>query len=196
MMRLGGSKLAAKERRITMKDSMMNEGSTRTARRVVAGLNSEGKSTVLLDEQTATRVVLPAFTVNDVWRLDAIPATFSSDGTLGSELQLEPPAAGLVVRLVTFPPDSQVDSAEYAASISDLHGADALSDSDEIVGLHRTDTVDIVTVLDGDLYAVYEDGEVLLHPGDTVINRGIKHAWSVRGDKPVTVVAVMLAANN
>lgn len=49
-----------------------------------------------------------------------------------------------------------------SASIGDLHGEDANAASDEIVGLHATETVDIATILDGEIYAVYEAGEVLL----------------------------------
>ncbi|WP_338050760.1 hypothetical protein [Rhodococcus pseudokoreensis] len=48
-------------------------------------------------------------------------------------------------------------------------------------------------MIDGEIYAIYETGETLLRPGDTVINRGIKHAWSNRTDKPVMMVAVMVA---
>lgn len=171
---------------------MTGEHVTKTARRVIAGLDANGRSTVVLDENTSTRVALPAFTVNDVWRVDQLPARMSADDTLTAEVELEPPAAGLVVRLATFPPDSEIDPDVYAESIGNLHGEDAKADDDTIVGLHATETVDIATVIDGEIYAIYETGEVLLRPGDTVINRGIKHAWSNRTDKPVTMVAVML----
>ncbi|MGV9292579.1 cupin domain-containing protein [Amycolatopsis sp. NPDC003676] len=60
-----------------------------------------------------------------------------------------------------------------------------------VAGLHETPTIDVATILDGEIHAVYETGEVLLRAGDTVINRGIKHAWSNKTDKPVTMVAVM-----
>ncbi|WP_306361804.1 cupin domain-containing protein [Nocardia sp. CC227C] len=173
---------------------MSGEHLARTARRVIAGLDADGKSTVVVDETTATRVALPAFTVNDVWRVDTLPARMSDGDTLGAEVELDPPAAGVVVRLATFPPDTEIDPAVYAESIGDLHGEDAKADDDTIVGLHATETVDIATIIDGEIYAIYETGETLLRPGDTVINRGIKHAWSNRSDKLVTMVAVMLPA--
>ncbi|QSE80567.1 cupin domain-containing protein [Rhodococcus koreensis] len=172
---------------------MSGEHLKKTARRVIAGVDADGKSTIVVDETTGTRVALPAFSVNDVWRVDALPAVFTDDDTLESEVELAPPASGLVVRLATFPPDSEIDPAVYAASIGNLHGEDAKADSEEIVGLHATETVDIATIIDGEIYAIYETGETLLRPGDTVINRGIKHAWSNRTDKPVTMVAVMVA---
>jgi hypothetical protein len=175
---------------------MSGDHEKKTARRVISGVDADGKSTILTDENTKTRVALPAFTVNDVWRLDSLPGTFGAGDALKSEVELEPPAQGLVVRLATFPPDSEIDPALYAESIGDLHGQDANAGSDEIVGLHATETIDIATILDGEIYAVFETGETLLRAGDTVINRGNKHAWSNRTDKPVTMVAVMLPAGN
>lgn len=175
---------------------MSGEHLQRTARRVITGVDADGKSTILTDETSETRIALPAFTVNDVWRLDSLPATFDSGDTLKPDVELEPPAQGLVVRLATFPPDSEIDPALYAESIGDLHGEEANAGGDEIVGLHATETIDIATILEGEIYAVYETGETLLQAGDTVINRGNKHAWSNRTDKPVTMVAVMLPAGS
>ncbi|MEU2089971.1 cupin domain-containing protein [Nocardia beijingensis] len=175
---------------------MGGEHLNKTARRVIAGLDADGKSTVVADENTATRVALPAFTVNDVWRVDSLPGRYQDEDTLKPDVELDPPANGLVVRLATFPPDSEIDPAVYAESIGNLHGEDANADSEGIVGLHATETIDIATILDGEIYALYETGETLLRAGDTVINRGIKHAWSNRTDKPVTMVAVMLPAKD
>ncbi|MET9262574.1 cupin domain-containing protein [Amycolatopsis sp. NPDC004079] len=112
--------------------------------------------------------------------------------TLEADVELDPPARGLVVRLATFPPDNEIDPAVYAESIGNLHGEEANSSSaEEIAGLHETPTIDVATILDGEIHAVCETGEVLLRAGDTVINRGIKHAWSNKTDKPVAMVAVM-----
>jgi hypothetical protein len=93
-------------------------------------------------------------------------------------VELDPPAKGFVVRLATFPPDSAVDKEQYAASIDSLHGADANVEDEEAMGMHFTDTV-----------------ETLLRTGDTIINRGNKHAWSNRTNAPATVVATMFPAS-
>ncbi|RZI53360.1 MAG: cupin domain-containing protein, partial [Pseudonocardia sp.] len=39
-----------------------------------------------MDETTGTRVALPAFSVNDVWRVDALPAVFTDGDTLEPEV--------------------------------------------------------------------------------------------------------------
>jgi hypothetical protein len=164
------------------------------ARRVIAGVDADGRSTIVTDEDTATRIELPGFTVNDVWRVDSLPAHVDEEDTLTGEVELDPPASGFVVRLATFPPDSAVDKEQYAASIDSLHGADANVEDEEAMGMHFTDTVDVVTVVSGEIYAVLESGETLLRTGDTIINRGNKHAWSNRTDVPATVVATMFPA--
>ena len=43
---------------------------------------------------------------------------------------------------------------------------------------------------DGEL----DEGETLMRPGDSVVHRGITHAWSNRSDRPATVVSVMISA--
>jgi hypothetical protein len=152
---------------------MSEERAKAQARRVIAGVDNNGKSTIVSDENTATRVALPSFTVNDVWRVDNLPAGVGDQDTLSGEVQLHPPKNGLVVRLATFLPDSWLNP-------------------EEAMGMHFTDTVDVVTVVSGEIYAILETGETLLRPGDTIINRGNKHAWSNRSEAPATVVATML----
>jgi mannose-6-phosphate isomerase-like protein (cupin superfamily) len=48
-------------------------------------------------------------------------------------------------------------------------------------------------VLEGDITLELDTGEVDLHPGDCVVQRGTRHAWRNRADQPVRMVAVMLS---
>lgn len=167
------------------------------ARRVLSGVDADGRSAIVTDELTATRVAAPGFTVMDVWQVDALPAKVDDPDTLGAEPVLDPPKSGLVVRLASFPPDSEFNAADYAASLDAFHGGDSHEAADDSAhgGLwHLTDTVDVVTVIKGELYAVMETGETLLKPGDTFVTRGVKHIWSNRTDEPVLIVATMMAA--
>jgi mannose-6-phosphate isomerase-like protein (cupin superfamily) len=81
-------------------------------------------------------------------------------------------------------------------TVADVWRLDALpahvDDCD--TGMHTTETIDVVTMLSGELYAVLEDTETLLRPGDTLIQRGTKHSWSNRTDKPAIFVATMMPA--
>jgi hypothetical protein len=164
-------------------------------RRVITGVDADGRSSVISDENTPTRVALAAFTVNDVWRVDALPTQVGEMHTLQSEVDLTPPRAGLVLRVASFPPDTELDRATYDASIASLHGEEANAHDANVMGMHFTDTFDLDVILSGEIYCVLETGEVLLKAGDSIVLRGIKHAWSNRSNKPAIMVATMITAD-
>ena len=60
---------------------------------------------------------------------------------------------------------------------------------------HKTSTVDYIIVLKGEIYALMDEGETLLKAGDILIQRGTNHSWSVRGNEPCIVAAVLVGAN-
>jgi uncharacterized cupin superfamily protein len=49
-------------------------------------------------------------------------------------------------------------------------------------------------VLSGEIWAVLDDGEVLLRAGDVLVQRGTNHAWSNRTEKPCVIAFVLVAA--
>lgn len=165
------------------------------ARVVLTGLDAAGKSAIISDGNTSTRTAQPGFTVMDVWQFDNLPVPVLAPSTLGADPVLDPPAKGLVVRLASFPPDSEFDAEGYKESLDAFHGEDSHDGDTGTDGgvWHHTATIDVVTVLNGELWAVTETGETLLKPGDTIVNRGIKHIWSNRTDEPVLIIATMMA---
>jgi mannose-6-phosphate isomerase-like protein (cupin superfamily) len=46
--------------------------------------------------------------------------------------------------------------------------------------MHRTRTLDYVVVIEGELVLILDDSEVILRPGDVVVQRGTDHAWENR----------------
>ena len=83
------------------------------------------------------------------------------------DITLEPPAAGVRFRVASIPPNSP--------------------------RFHVTNTVDYLYVLDGDITLELDDGSVLLHPGDCVVQRETNHSWRNDNDFPVRLVAVMVS---
>ncbi|WP_052668440.1 cupin domain-containing protein [Nitriliruptor alkaliphilus] len=165
-----------------------------TSRVVVAGLNEDGRSAVVVDEVAQTRAPTPVVTINDVWQVDAVPCPVLGDSTLSGTLDLVPPKGGVLVRVAAFPPDAEwQDGGGYDEAFSAVGAEEAAVDGED-AGFHATDTVDVGTVVAGELHAVLEDGEVLLRPGDTFVQRGTRHAWSNRGDEPAIVVFTMVSA--
>jgi len=135
-------------------------------RRVVVGLDAEGRSAVVSDARDMAHVLRPTGAlVQDVWRVEQVPADPAVDGACRGEVILTPPEAGAMVRLFLLPPDS--DKGRYGADASQIGGP--------VLG--RTDTIHIGTVVSGRAYAILEAEEVLLAQGDVVVMPGSAHAW-------------------
>jgi hypothetical protein len=163
------------------------------ARRVVTGFDENGKSTIVSDGPTTRRVATPAFTLCDVWETQSLPVPMTQ-GTAEGEVTLLPSDTGFIFRVTTFPPDKERDQAEFSQSLDGMGGAGAADEDAETVGMHVTPTVDIVTVVSGEVYVVLESAETLLQQGDTAIIRGAMHAWSNRADQPCTITSLMMGA--
>ena len=61
--------------------------------------------------------------------------------------------------------------------------------------MHRTRSVDFVVVISGEIWCVMEEGEVLMKPGDTMVQRGTNHEWQNRTNTPVRVAFVLIDAS-
>ena len=171
------------------------------ARVVLTGVGSDGRSTIASDGPARPWVKRPTGTlVMDLWRADELPIPVDASSTATDEVVLAPPPRGVVVRTTVFPPDSSIApeaAAAYAAAMKDIYGAAGNSDpvAPAIPGMHSTETIDVMTVVDGEIWAVMEDGETVLRTGDTMIQTGTRHAWQNRSDRPTTVVTTMLPAS-
>jgi len=145
-----------------------------TGRRVVTGQTEDGRSTVASDGPA------PTTWCAELWATAAADPLGSTDEPYrGGELL--PPPGGTRWRLVELAPEPERRG-------SGRHGGVAED------GWHRTETVDYVLVLDGDLVLELEEGRVVLHPGDLVVQRATTHAWRNEGDGPVRLLAVMVDA--
>jgi mannose-6-phosphate isomerase-like protein (cupin superfamily) len=175
---------------------MAGEHLTAQARRVVSGVDGSGKSTVVADEATPVRLQTPGMTICDIWQVGKLPVGMAEPDATTGEVLLNPPETGWVYRVTTKAPDSEWDVAgEYGKLLEAMGEADALQDSEDgIAGLHQSETVDVVTVVSGELVAVLETGEVTLKAGDSFVTRGVKHSWSNRTDKPVVLVCLQAGA--
>ncbi len=175
---------------------MSEKRSTKTARVVVSGVDSAQRSTVIADGPTTTWAQRPdGSLVMDLWRADALPVSVGADSTQTGDV-LGVPRGGLVVRMCTFAPNSDMDAAAYSAAIAEVYGQQPHSnDVGDVPGMHRTDSVDVVTVIGGEIYAVLESTETLLRAGDCFIQRGTVHAWHNRSGEPATVVSTMISAD-
>ena len=63
-------------------------------------------------------------------------------------------------------------------------------------GMHRTETVDYAIVLEGEIWAVMDEGETLMRAGDVLIQRGTNHAWANRSNATARIAFVLIDGNS
>jgi hypothetical protein len=168
-------------------------------RRVVTGQDAQGRSKIIFDgqaENVQEMESMPGVALTDLWETLSAPA--DNKGELDAAdrpVRLTAPNPGSIFRLVEFPPDSQWRDVANAGTAFASIGADAAPDPHSSDPMrHKTNTIDYIVVIKGEIYAIVDDGEVLLKPGDVFIQRGTMHSWSVRGNEPCVIAVVLVAA--
>jgi quercetin dioxygenase-like cupin family protein len=110
---------------------------------------------------------MPGMHIVELWACDSLEGGALEAGP-PPEFTPAPAAGGVRYRLVTLPPDP-------------------------VGHMHRTTTIDLVTVVSGEVSLALADGdETVLRPGDTVVLRGTEHAWRNHTDDPALLAVVLL----
>jgi uncharacterized cupin superfamily protein len=60
--------------------------------------------------------------------------------------------------------------------------------------MHRTDTIDYVIVIEGEIDMDMDDSTVTLKQGDVMVQRGTNHAWANRSGARARVAFVLIDA--
>jgi quercetin dioxygenase-like cupin family protein len=143
-------------------------------RRVVTGHDENNVAKVLIDgHATNTRSSQPGRFSTLIWSTDATPA----DNAVGEDIEdlgakklgTAPPAGGTRFTINDIPPGAR--------------GA-----------MHRTETLDYVIVLSGELDMEMDDSTVTLKAGDVMVQRGTNHAWINRRSEYARVAFVLIDA--
>ena len=139
-------------------------------RRIVTGHDGSGKSVVLSDAPTPKTLDVGTAAFHELWITDQTPVdiTATEPETTDRPVRTPPPADGVLVRFTE----------QEAGAVSPMH---------------RTETVDVGIVLDGETWLLLDDGsETRVGQGDVVVQRGTNHAWANRSDRPVRMVFAMI----
>ncbi len=140
-------------------------------RRIVTGHDASGKSVVLSDGPNPKMLDIGSAAFHEVWITDQTPAPIAASEPsepTDRPVRTPPPPNGVTVRFTEMAP-----------------GAEA--------PMHRTESVDVGVVLEGETWLLLDDGsETLVRTGDAVVQRGTNHAWANRSDTPVRMVFVMI----
>lgn len=169
-------------------------------RRVVVYNGEDGKSRLSADEQAPRAVVYTSprgMQSSVLWGVQGGAALLPGmHDTAPGVTTLAPKPGDNVFLMLTLAPDSAYGAEDFdgavAAAEALLHApgiADAMEPDNP--GFHRTDTVDYITVLTGEVWIETDTGETQLSQGDTLIQLGTRHAWRNRTNVPVTLVVVL-----
>jgi hypothetical protein len=175
-------------------------------RRIVTGHDAQGRSLVISDGLADNLLRNPADPDRghiNFWKTDAVPASNAvySDPTAGPPLSLAPPKGGTLFRFFQIAPEkneaglSQEERDRRMAQMFEAAGAGhARMTMGRHPSMHRTDTVDYIVLLKGEVTALFDIGEVRMQPFDVLIQRGTNHGWVNHGAEPALLVAVLVDA--
>ncbi|MCW1431856.1 cupin domain-containing protein [Novosphingobium sp. JCM 18896] len=136
-------------------------------RRVVTGLNAEGRSCIVFDGEVPRHQ--PA--ANLIWR-NTLPADNSGEAEAAVPYDMGLLHDGGVNFILT----------ELPAGL----GGEAF--------LHATDTIDYLVMIAGEVVLVLETGEVTLRAGDFIVDRGVIHGWRNDGTETAVFASVTVPA--
>ena len=162
-------------------------------RLVITGYNENHRSIVASDNDAAHVHVFEdkgGLTVTDLWMTSSTPAdNLANDELVGREFSKPSPPNGSVFRVIDYPPDE----IRFANTNREVTSA-RLKKASQHPGMHKTDTIDYAVILSGEMYAIMDEGEVLLKAGDCLVQRGTNHAWSNRTNNNCRIAFVMIGA--
>lgn len=142
-----------------------------TNRRVVTGLDAQGRSKVLFDgpinggSQVAGSIAM-------AWRTDKVPASNEGDAD-GAKVE--------------FGLDRLNDGGTNFMVVEVAPGTEPM--------MHATNSIDYLVVTKGRVLLKLETEEVILNPGDLIVDRGVLHGWSALGSEAAQFVAITIPAD-
>lgn len=169
-------------------------------RRIVTGHRSDGRSIIVSDSAAPNVHVVtgtPGLAGTVVWVADQTPADVvkeSDTAPAGRKLAVEPPKGGNILQIAEFPPDSLYSQGELETFRQGIGSPDAFDRNARHFFFHKTHTLDYAIVLEGEIWAMLDEDETLMRPGDVLIQRGTNHAWSNRSDRVCRVAFVLIDA--
>ncbi len=172
-------------------------------RRVVTDESSDGRSRILIDGAAAKLIAVEEAGLAEIWTasLTANGLLDVTDTLKDQDLKLEPDADAVKVRWFTVEPEDASKSAEEreaaaAFGFGAVGAGHARVDTSRHAMMHKTNTLDVIILLKGEVDLLLDDGgPTRLTPGDVVIQRATNHAWVNHGDETALLVAVLINAD-
>lgn len=171
-------------------------------RRIVTEEGGDGRSRVLIDGGPARLLAVEEAGLAEIWT-----AALTSGGLLAGDdrlseenVRLEPQPNAVKARWFTVAPEDASKSAEEkeaaaAFGFAAVGAAHARVDTARHPAMHKTETLDVIVLVKGEVDMLLDNGEAKsLKPGDVVIQRATNHAWVNHGNETALLVAVLINA--
>lgn len=141
-------------------------------RRVITGHDPNGKAIVKIDE-VSTNVVSsrPGATACNVWTTEGFPVDNDGDADEGLRKVATTLKNGTIFRVIEFAPGLAARN-------------------------HRTDSIDYIVVISGEIDMELDGSMVHLKAGDVMVQRGTIHNWVNRGTAPCVLAVVLIDAKS
>ena len=139
-------------------------------RRVITGHDANGKALVKIDEVSKHAFTgrLGATGIN-IWTTQGFPANNDGADDAGLRKVGTTLADGTIFRILEFAPGLAPRN-------------------------HRTDSIDYIVVISGEIDMELDDSVVHLGAGDVMVQRGTIHNWVNRGTAPCVLAVILIAA--
>jgi quercetin dioxygenase-like cupin family protein len=141
-------------------------------RRVITGHDAKGRAVVKIDE-IAKNVVSgrPGALASVIWTTEGFPANNDGQADEGLKKVGTTLKNGTVFRVIEFSP-----------------GVAARN--------HRTDSIDYIVVMSGEIDMELDGSSVHLKAGDVMVQRGTIHNWVNKGTQPCMLAVVLVDAKS
>ena len=167
-------------------------------RRVVTGHDEEGKSIVVLDGPPAKSIGEDVGGLFELWNTDGnLINTKDRIDRADDEILLSPPKNGSKFRYFQINPTPEgvpMDVLQNMAAdaFKKIGASHHRIDTSKHPAMHKTDTIDYIILLEGDVTLILDKEEVVIKPHDVVVQRGTNHAWVNNGNNPALLIAVLI----
>jgi quercetin dioxygenase-like cupin family protein len=154
---------------------MSSESPGPELRRIVTGHDQDGVAQVMTDGPATNAKQSGSGAVSTLmWCTDGAPANIPIGADfedMGARIVgTQPPALGSRFCVIEFPAGAPT-------------------------GMHRTESIDYVICLAGEIDMDMDNSTVTMKTGDVMVQRGTNHAWVNRSDAPARVAFILLDAD-
>ncbi len=168
-------------------------------RRIVTGDDADGRSVVIIDGPPSATTGAPNLGgLFDIWHdVSSGPLAPQDHADRGpARCVLSPDSGHVKVRWFVInprPPGVAPETLNALARerFAAFDAEDHLTDQSRHPAMHKTSSIDVICLLQGESSLILDGEERRIHPGQVVIQRGTSHGWEAHGG-PALLLAVLI----